>query len=226
MNKTIALNKDYLNLLVIWFLISFALIHFDFLRHPRRLALGLQIPISLLSVIFFMYMLDFVRTKSRSMMTFLLRAPKIIFPIFFILFFGFSGLVIIITDIREFTLANKTLYLSQPVYEGMEYLGHLDDRAVLSGIYSGNLIPGNIGKTVYIGHDPETAFYDQKKEKIEWFFKDNENDPLRRDFLLTNNIGYLFWSDEEKSYGNFLPEKTNFLKAIYRNREVVIYEVM
>lgn len=225
-NKNEEINKEYLSFVVIWFLTSFILIHFDFLRHPRRLSLGLQIPISLLSVVFFIYVFDLLRMKSKRIAAILAGLPKGLFLIFFVIFFSFSGLVIWLSDISLFASQNNSVYLSRPTYEGMEYLNNLDDKAVLASVFHGNLIPGISGRTVYIGHDPETILFNDKVLKVKWFFQDNKNDEKRLDFLINNNIGYLFWSADEERYGSFSPEKTNFLEEVYRNSEVKIYKVL
>lgn len=98
---------------------------------------------------------------------------------------------------------------------------------VLSGHIAGFFIPAFSARPVFIGHDLQTAYFAQKKPMMEWFFRsDTEDAELKREFLLLNNISYLYYGPNEHSLGSYHPENKNYLTPVFEDGDVTVFQVI
>jgi len=76
-----------------------------------------------------------------------------------------------------------------------------------------------------MGHYGETAKFYEKRMHYYAFFE-NYSITEKKEFLATNNIGYFFWSAEEKAMaGSFNPDDASFLKKVYASGQIAVYKV-
>ena len=97
------------------------------------------------------------------------------------------------------------------------------DEVVLSEITAGNLIPAFAGNTVYFGH-AETVHFQEKARLVRRFFGREMEDREAFDFLKDGGVHYVFFGPQEKEDlkgGSF---SYPFLRSIYENNLVVIYQ--
>ena len=78
---------------------------------------------------------------------------------------------------------------------------------------------------VFVGHGPETVGSDQKQQLASQFFKAETDDQWRRALLAEYNIRYLYFGPNERTLGDFSPDKASYLTQKYDNGSVQIYEV-
>jgi uncharacterized membrane protein len=115
-------------------------------------------------------------------------------------------------------------YLSQDEIDALEWLKkNTDEGAVLSSYSIGNYIPRFANNRVFIGHWAQTINYRQKRQELEQFFEGD--DEFRRELLEKYNIKYVYFGENERALGSFDPETTNYLRLIYKNKSVKIFEV-
>jgi hypothetical protein len=99
-----------------------------------------------------------------------------------------------------------------------------NDQVILSYEYNGQLIPAFANLRVYLAHHIETISYMVKRKKVNDFFTNVYNDEEVKTFFKDNNLKYLFFSDLEKKYSLFEPEKKNYFKKAFEQGQIVIYE--
>ena len=96
---------------------------------------------------------------------------------------------------------------------------------ILSQVNAGNYIPAYTGNFVYLGHNPESPYYDERVNKVNQFFSGtmNEKDALR--FLRNERISYVFYGPQEKEKSVEDIKKYLFLKPVFNSNYVTIYKV-
>ncbi|MGA7874782.1 MAG: hypothetical protein WCA08_03895, partial [Desulfoferrobacter sp.] len=67
--------------------------------------------------------------------------------------------------------------------------------------------------------------YSEKVAMLDKFFEDGESEAYRRQLLKEYGITYLFYGDIERRIGSFNPYKTDYLKPVYSNSLVTIFQV-
>lgn len=118
-------------------------------------------------------------------------------------------------------------YIDYPPIEWMAGFTWLKNNSkpseiVLSDFTAGNFIPTYGGNTVFYGHKTETYGVDKKGEAITNFYK-SENSNEQKLFLTKNNIKYIFYGPQEKTYRN---SDLNIpgVEIVYKNSVVTIYK--
>jgi len=207
--------------LVIWLGVQFVLIYLP-ISYQRRLVEGIQFPLVILTVICFIYLWQ--NDKVRKIFS---RFLVLIF-LFLFLFLAGSNLTVIVLDLYIFQDQRFLSYLDNQQVEAMKWFKDKTDKqsVILAQETVANLIPAYSGRRVYIGHGVETPFYRQKKQEVSWFFKDNWHDQGKKNWLNKRKIDYIFYSDWEKKLGDFNPGQKAYLKEVYSNSLVKIYQVL
>jgi hypothetical protein len=100
------------------------------------------------------------------------------------------------------------------------------DETVLSGFYTGNLIPARIGHRVVFGHWMETVDYEEKRAAVARFYDTATPDAERRALLEEWGVVYVFHGAEERALGEFDPAAAVWLELAFRSGDVAIYRVM
>lgn len=213
------LPKTFLN---IWF-ISTPFLILSKLPFERRLIEGWQFPAVILAVdSLFLIKAKLVSLKKLSALIFnkITLFFFFIFPLIFIYFILFN--VYLNPGERQFYLPNE-------VKESLTWLknqGTYDD-IVLTSTYTGLAAAFVADKTVFIGHGFETLNSKQKLKQMTWFFQTNDEDNLKKEFLKDWKIKYLILGPYEKNLNStFEPAQKNYLKEIYNQGGVEIYQTL
>jgi hypothetical protein len=96
---------------------------------------------------------------------------------------------------------------------------------VVSSYLMGNFIPGWSGNTVFIGHWLATLDRRRKEQQVGELFSELTPDLVRKEFLRSERIRYLYHGPYERELGGFVPDDKDYLVPVYRNSLVTIFEV-
>lgn len=99
------------------------------------------------------------------------------------------------------------------------------DEVILSSYNTGNFLPAVVGAKVFLGHGPETAYSDMKRELVKQFYDAGTTDEWRREFLRQWPITYVFFGPLEKNVGQFNPAQAVYLVLEYDRNGYRIYRV-
>ena len=99
------------------------------------------------------------------------------------------------------------------------------DDVVLSSYDTGNFLPTRVAARAFLGHGPETAYSDQKRELVAEFYHSATSDAWRREFLRQWPITYVFFGPLEKKVGQFDPAQADYLALVYDRDGYQIYRV-
>ncbi|MCK4744782.1 hypothetical protein KAS41_01855 [Candidatus Parcubacteria bacterium] len=208
--------------LIVWLMINFIIIYLPFLKFQRRLVEGMQIPIAFLATIALFVIYNKLKEKK-------------ILP-FFQNKLSFFCLMVILSISNIYVMLDNTalIYKQHPIFyipnENIEAMGWMKknidlNKTTISHPMIGNFIPAKADRRVYCGHWVETVNYQEKRARVLWIFKGNNKDDQKKEFLRNSRIDYIFYSDYEKSLGEFQPPEKDYLEKVYQNEEVEIYKV-
>lgn len=217
-------KERYLIFLILWFVGGMLLAYLPIFRHTRRLTLGFQIPLVVFTT------MTLLSLKNMSWYERLSKKidMKIVFILGFIILFGLSTVNAPISDLLLYSVKSSQIYIPTKIYEGMIWLKQNmndNDVAVADSLLYSNFIPGIAGRHVYIGHNPETMFYDIKKRWLDEFFSKNRNEDLEKRFLIDNRISHIFYTKQFKGIAGWAPENKLYLLKAYENEKVKIFKV-
>jgi hypothetical protein len=99
------------------------------------------------------------------------------------------------------------------------------DDVILSSYNTGNFLPAMVGAKAFLGHGPETAFSDEKRQLVSRFYAAETSDEWRREFLRRWPITYVFFGPLEKKVGQFDPMQAGYLALEYEQDGYRIYRV-
>ena len=85
------------------------------------------------------------------------------------------------------------------------------DDVILSSYNTGNFLPAMVGAKAFLGHGPETAYSDEKRQLVTQFYAADTTDEWRREFLRQWPITYVFFGPLEKKVGQFDPAQADLL---------------
>ncbi len=217
-----------LNFLTVWLVLGWLLIYAWFLKWPRRLTHGLQVPMIILATLGIFWFYNYLRQKLffKKIFGTWVNPVFLLPPTIFI--FSFSIFFILASDLDYFNKKATIFYITQEKKQALDWLkkNTSENSVILASPFIGNLVPGFAGRITFVGHNPETANYFQKYEEAILFFKFNSADTWKEKFLKKIGINYIFWSGEEKNMGEFKPKEKKYLKKVYGNNEVEIYKVI
>ncbi len=121
------------------------------------------------------------------------------------------------------------LYDPASVIEAVDWLGeHADlDQAVLSSPRTGLIIPGRTGLRVYIGHQMETLYYNQKADTVSRFYnKEGMSTQERRAFLETCGCSWIIYGPFERAEkGDLQLQALTELHLAFENEEVQVFRI-
>ena len=215
------LNDKNLFLLV-WPIAIIFLIYNPLINYQRKLIQSVHAALSILAIFGVYYLINIYPDLKKYLKNTLLVS------LLFIFLFTSSNIYIIQRDV-QFYLGRLILfispYISQNKKAAMEWAKTLPEGVFLAGYYNSNLLPAFALKQVYLGHWGMTANAFSKKEKVNWFFGQQATPEEQKKFLTQNKIKYIFYEEEKQMFPNFHPQNLPFLKEIYKNTEVKIYEI-
>jgi hypothetical protein len=100
------------------------------------------------------------------------------------------------------------------------------DDVILSAYNTGNFLPVMVGAKAFLGHGPETAYSESKRELVQRFYSSGTPDNWRREFLRQWPITYVFFGPLEEQVGKFDPAQADYLTLVYDNDGYRIYRVV
>jgi hypothetical protein len=217
--------------LIIWLIVQTALIYSP-TNLQRRMSEGLHIVLCLLAVIAIFALIKNIRKKSKhnrlDKITIFIYNNKILLIIIFLIFFSFSNILNVARDIVYYQKEHILFYLPIEKKDSFDWIKNNTDRKALflSHTTTSNFIAGNTGRFVYAGHTTETPFFEFKEKQIKWFFGTNNEDEKKIDFLKSNNINFIYYSDWEQTNNKngFKPKEKKYLQLVYKNNIVEIYK--
>jgi len=213
--------------LAVWLIVQFSLLYSP-LPFQRRLMQGLQIPMIILAVYAIYHLNLIIKSNIKPKKYNYYFKNKYLAIIIFIIFFTPSNLYNLTRDIVVFKKTYPQLYIHNDIIAGYNWLKQntSPDDVILSDLYNGNLIPGHIGRKIFVGHGVETLFFESKLGLMAWFFSTNNYDLKKQIFLRQNSINYIFFSPNEKGIGDFNPSSKKYLKLTFKQNETEIYQVI
>ncbi len=112
-------------------------------------------------------------------------------------------------------------------YAGLKWLETNTGRStvVLSKITAGSYIPAYSGNFVYLGHAGETPHYDNRVTQADRFFSGVMTDDDAYQFLKQENINFIFYGPQEKENASEDINRYPFLKLVFDQPLVKIYQV-
>jgi len=125
------------------------------------------------------------------------------------------------------TMNNYIVYPTRAFVEGLEYIRDMtaSNSIILSKNTAGNYIPPYTGRTVYVGHD-NTVKREEKMGIVNQFFSGGMSETSAQQFFQNERLSFVFFGPEEQEKNSVtdLSIVYPFLKHVYSNTDVVIYE--
>ncbi|MBI4226530.1 hypothetical protein HY612_05460 [Candidatus Roizmanbacteria bacterium] len=122
---------------------------------------------------------------------------------------------------------SQVMYPLKDFWDALMWLEKNTSRnsVVLSQVTAGNYIPAYSGNFVYLGHNPETPFFDQRTNNVNQFFSGTMIEQDALNFLKKENISYIFYGPQEKEKSTEDIIKYLFLNLVFTSPYVTIYKV-
>ncbi len=207
--------------LMVWVVVTGILLYFP-VDFQRRMVEGLHIPLSILAGVgaIFLY-----RKVAHS------RLAKIRFalPAFLLVFLPLSNIQMVGQDIYLYaTKKGFSYYITTDEIQAMGWIKEnvTGRQVIFSSFPSGNFIPAYSGRVVWIGHGPQTIDLPEKREVVDWFWRDNSDDQARYRFLLDEGIDFVYYGPLEKSQDDYNPETKSYLEKVFTSQQVLIFKVV
>ncbi|MCL5794901.1 MAG: hypothetical protein M1338_00885 [Patescibacteria group bacterium] len=212
--------------LIVWGIVQFCLLYFP-VNYQRRMTEGLQFPMVILTTVSLLALAD-ITMKQKGYWGKFLDRRKYFLVFMLAIFLVSSNLFELITDIYMYRYRSDFVYLDRNLTTAMDYLKSTSKDAVIFNSSYGilNFVPAYSGRRVYVGHGVETPFFRMKQQEVDWFFATNRDNLIERNFLVKRKINYIFYSEPEKQLGDYNPDIKPYLKKVYSNSEVAIYQVI
>ncbi|MBN1779382.1 MAG: hypothetical protein JW816_04155 [Candidatus Buchananbacteria bacterium] len=216
--KKIKFNTNQL-FLVVWLLVQFGLLYAP-INYQRRTALGVHFPLVVLSVTALVYLYHrYKKWFSRHLVAVVAAGILIFLPS---TFFAISA------DLMVFSQSRELSYITVDESNALLWLkfSTKPDSVILSSEKTGKLIPAYALRFSYVGHPVETPFYNQKKSDPVWYFSNQKSASQQRQFLQEQKIDYVFYGPQEKLINPDWSADQKYLKLIYHNQSVDVYQVL
>jgi hypothetical protein len=216
LNEELSIHHKFL---ITWVTVCGLLLYFP-LNFQRRLVEGIHIPLAILATAGLLFLAQKTKVKWQSL---LITLSVILLSV--------TSFFMVYSDFRMISQDNADSYyyhISPPELSAIKWLGSktTTEDVILSNTYFGNLIPGIIGRTVYIGHKIQTTNWDQKSKDLD-IFVNNNNPTLSQEFLSKNRISYIFTGKGDILVKNgFKPENYPNLEQVYNQDGTYIYKVV
>lgn len=199
--------------LMIWITLGILFSLFPFFGFSRFYLRGLFYPIAILV---FLEIKNLLKQENRSLV-FIICVILLIFGLI-------TPAFIFSKRLNEVHQNNSWYYLPLEYKSAFDYLKKSSRDGILAHPTLSNYIPAFTGKKVYAGHTLQTPDYENKINQARSFYENKYSRADSYNFLKKNNIHYVLISDFEKNWGPKL-EKYTFLKKIYQNKRIAIYQV-
>lgn len=210
--------------LLTWLAVQAALVLLPFVTYQRRLLGGLQLPLVILTV--YGWPLVAARLPGRARRWLAGRYAVPLAAACLLLLFGFTNLVNVANELGLMYERNGLMFWPRAELAGLRSLRALTDErsVILAGPNPSYLIPGLTGRRVVAGHGIETIDLDTKLAAVARFYGRADND-WRRAFLERYGVTHVVAGSREVGRDWSALEAAAFLKEIWRNEAVRIYQV-
>jgi len=211
--------------LTVWLVVQSLLIYAP-VNWQRRMVMGLNFPLVIFSTIGLFSLNRWLCCRSGKLAQ-VLFFRRLIFSVVGCLLVS-SSLFLFAVDLLIYRNQSPLAYVDQSVIAAIQWFKTIDsDKIIFNADDRGvNLIPAYAGRRVYVGHGVETPDYLAKQQAVTWFFSRNRSEMTEKSFLLKRQISYVFYGPLEKSLGSYDPESKAYLKKVYANNLVQIYQVL
>jgi hypothetical protein len=118
------------------------------------------------------------------------------------------------------------VHFSQEEKGAIEYLranANCDD-ITLASYDTGNYLPAYVCLKSFVGHWSLTPFYAERLSDATEFYDPNSPDSQRVALIDQYNIRYIYLREAEGYQGNDFLDRVGYLKLVYRNSKISIYE--
>ena len=138
-----------------------------------------------------------------------------------------SNVVKVMSCITDMKTKPLEFYLYDGDVKAMKWMmdNHNEDAAILSTYKSGLYLPAYTGNRVYVGHWSETLKFNEKARLADWVLYGPGTGREKQEFLRAHGIKYIYFGNFERMRGPFSLEGAGYLKKIYDEGGVGIYEL-
>ncbi|GAB4536872.1 MAG: hypothetical protein Kow0063_22850 [Anaerolineae bacterium] len=215
-------------LLVGWCVVVPLLVYIPF-NLQRRLTLGVQVPLSILAALGLWRLLFRHRrdgeaggSETRDAM----RRWRIVSAALVALL-AISNLLILVGAGMEVSRRAPPVFHTGAEVAAADWLAvhTIPGQVVLAAFETGNYLPTRMSGRVFAGHGPETVHSEAKREMLRRFFADTD-DAYRQKLLADYNVSYVVHGPAERALGDFSPAHAPYLRQVYDNGTVQIYQVV
>ncbi|HSD83775.1 MAG TPA: hypothetical protein VLG46_07955 [Anaerolineae bacterium] len=218
--------------LIGWLLAVPLLIYLPF-NSQRRLIESWQIPLGFSAAIGLVYVVLPAWSRSRLVKR-LTRHRR--YSVHGLRYWLLAGILIFSTTTYALTLMEQTTRMIAQVDLGfrdgaeLAALRWLDqhvtsDNVILASYNTGNFLPALVGAKAFLGHGPETAYSEERRQLVKQFYAAETSDEWRREFLRQWPITYVICGPLEKKVGQFDPARADYLALEYNQDAYRIYRV-
>ncbi|PID87267.1 MAG: hypothetical protein CSB13_00155 [Chloroflexi bacterium] len=231
-------QKMSANELFLWgWVLATALLIYAPLNSQRRFIQGVHIPLSILTAAGFIQVIVpwFLATKPVRKLLQRERYTEVklgrLITITFLLFMALSHIYIVASVTTSSVIHQPDLlFRSVDEMDAAQWLraeNSLSPGPILLGeAQTGNLVAGQAGNQVVVGHWAETIHYGDKVEEVAQFYASETEDEWRRDLLEKYHVTYVWYGPREQGLGAFSPETAVYLQPVYQNDTITIYTVV
>ncbi len=219
------IDKRFL-FLITWAVVQFLVIYLP-VNYQRRMTAGLQFPLVVLTTVGFFGIYSGIKQR-QTKLTKIIFSQRYALVILLVALFISSNLFQIAADVTIYREKMEFAYLDQEIVAAAKWLKSVGEDKIIFNSAGNviNIVPAYSGRRVYVGHGVETAFFALKQQEVDWFFQKNRSETLEQSFLAKRNISYIFYSETERRIGSYTPQNKSYLKAVYSNKKVQIYQVL
>lgn len=214
--------------LILWMFLSFVMVYLP-LSFQRRLILGALIPITIIATKAIINLNPRLRKNSNNLIFYLKKIFFYLTLVSILLFSLPTNFIFYYNNLNKIIRKEFPYYLKRDLVEAMDWIDQnaSSSEVILSSYEIGSFIPRFTGNKVYLGHWAQTIDINEKKRQVKSFF-DEMSMSERKDFLLDNQIDYIFLSPYESREVEKLQRDFNIsdlLELIYRNSSASIYKI-
>jgi hypothetical protein len=125
------------------------------------------------------------------------------------------------------TVVERPTYLPTTELAAMSWMDRRIPREalVLASYAVGNYVPRLAGQRVFIGEDMLTNELDARQRDIRLFYSKDWDDTNREKMLHRFGIDYVYYGPDEQELGTYDPEGAEFLRRVYDDGGIRIFEV-
>lgn len=147
---------------------------------------------------------------------------------YLILFFSLANVFVFSSFALATTVRDSFYYYRDDDAAAMTWLLSQNswNEPVVSSVETGNLLGGQIGQRVVIGHWAETFDFEQLSAQVDQFFDAELDDQLRQQWLADWGAGYVYYGPSEQTLGTYDPAQATYLRSVFSQGDVTVYQVV